>query len=146
MRTSGRPTRSVLRLIDANTNRALEGLRVCEEIARFHLESRQAFEQLRRLRHAIAQVVRRLPVRPIELVGARDSARDIGRRAPAPRIESLERLLLMNFQRTKESLRTLEECSRIMAPQHTSSFQHLRFRTYDAERKLLLTLAAVRHR
>ncbi len=136
---------AVLRLIDANTNRALEGARVCEEIVRFYLESPRCFRQIRALRHAIAQAVRRLPIRPVDLVAARASGRDIGRRSASRRIDSLERLFVINFQRTKESLRTLEECTRLIAPEHTAAFQRLRFRTYEVERALLLLVAAVRH-
>ena len=136
----------VLRLVDANANRALEGLRVCEEIVRFHIGSPRVFTAARRLRHGVAEAVRKLPVRPAELLKARDSRRDVGRRAPASRVESLERLLLINFQRAKESLRTLEECARLLAPVLTPEFQRLRFTAYELERDCLLSLAAVRHR
>ena len=137
--------RAVLRLIDANANRALEGLRVCEDIIRFHLESRRAFRRIRTLRHAVAQTVVRLPLTAVELASARASREDIGRRSPSGRVGSLERLLLINFQRVKESLRALEECSRLLDPRHAAAFQRLRFRTYEAERDALLALAALRH-
>ena len=140
---SGRP---VLRLLDANANRALEGLRVCEDICRFHLEAAQSYRHLRALRHAVAAAVRALPVSPLELVRARESGRDVGRRAPAGRTPSLERVLLVNFQRSKEALRTLEECARLVSPKHTATFQRLRFRAYDLERDTLIRLAALRHR
>jgi thiamine-phosphate pyrophosphorylase len=136
----------VLRLVDANANRALEGVRVCEELLRFHWEWRAGFVRLRRMRHAIARAVNRLPATPVELVRARESGRDVGRRAAASSVRSEERLLLINFQRAKESLRTLEECSRLIAPRRTSAFQRLRFQIYDAERDTLLRLAALRHR
>ena len=135
--------RAVLRLIDANANRALEGLRVSEEIVRFHVESPAFFRRVRALRHAIALAVSRLPVSRRELVDARASGRDIGKRAPAARVASLERLMVINLQRTKESLRALEECARLISPRHTGVFQRLRFRTYEVERDLLL--ATLRH-
>lgn len=139
--------RAVLRLLDANANRALEGLRVCEEIIRFHLGSAQAFRRARALRHAVARAVRLLPVSPRERARARDSSRDPGRRSPSSRVRSLEQLLVINLQRTKEALRTLEECSRLIGPTpRAAAFQRLRFRTYDLERTLLLRLAALRHR
>ena len=138
--------RAALRLVDANANRALEGLRVSEEIVRFHYAAPRAFRRVRALRHAVAHAIRTLPVGSMELVRARASGPDVGRRASASRVESLERLLLINFQRAKESLRTLEECSRVIAPRRTSAFQRLRFTTYDLERDILLHLAAVRHR
>ena len=138
---------SLLRLLDANANRALEGLRVCEDIARFHLESPQGFRRLRSLRHAVAAAVKALPVGPTDSARARESGRDLGRRAEASSsVKSLERLLLIDFQRVKESLRVLEECARLMAPRRMMRFQELRFRTYEVERDLLLSLETVRDR
>ena len=143
-RSADGTSKSVLRLIDANANRALEGLRVCEEVIRFHFEAPALFRRSRALRHAIAQAVTRLPISPRELVRARESGRDVGRSSPASRVATLERLMIINLQRTKESLRTLEECARLIAPRHTGTFQRLRFRTYEVERDLLL--ATLRHR
>ena len=140
------PATAVLRLVDANANRALEGLRVCEDVVRFSLGSADAFHRIRALRHALARAVRELPVSPQALVRSRQSRRDPGRRAPSGRVASLEQLLLINLQRVKEALRTLEECARLIAPRQRASFQRLRFRTYEVERVLLLTLATVRHR
>ncbi len=137
---------SVLRVVDASANRALEGIRVCEEIVRFHWQRPRLFRRLRALRHGIAAGVRQLPVTPLELVRSRGSKRDIGRRAPSGKVGSLERMLVVNLQRAKESLRVLEECSRFLAPRQTATFQRLRFRTYEVERELLFTLAALRRR
>ena len=138
--------RSTLRLIDASANRALEGVRVCEEIVRFHWSNPRAFRRLRTLRHGIAGAVRRLPNTPRELIEARNSAQDPGRTASSAPVDSLERLLLINLQRAKESLRVLEECARVVAPPSSRSFQRLRFHIYEVERELLRKLAAVRHR
>ena len=41
------------RIIDANLNRSREGLRVCEEVARFHLSSPQLTRELKSVRHAV---------------------------------------------------------------------------------------------
>ena len=139
------PSSTVLRIVDANANRALEGLRVCEEIVRLHLGSSRHFRRLRLLRHAVAAAIRQLPLTTADLLGARDSRRDVGRRAATARVSSLERLLLINFQRAKEALRTLEECSRVVAPRPTTAFQAARFRTYQVERDVLLSLASLRH-
>ena len=137
--------RAVLRLLDANANRALEGLRVCEDIIRFHLESARTFRSARALRHGVAQAVRRLPVTATALIRARESRRDVGRRSSASRVASLERLLMINFQRAKEALRALEEISRLIAPRQTAAFQRLRFRTYEVERDTLLRVETLRH-
>jgi thiamine-phosphate pyrophosphorylase len=136
---------AALRIVDANANRALEGLRVCEDIARFHLGSPGLCARLRALRHGAASALSRLPFRPGELLKARDSARDPGRSAPSAGVPSLERLLLINFQRVKEALRALEETARLLAPRHARAFQRLRFRTYEVERDAVLRVAALRH-
>jgi len=138
--------RSLLRLIDANGNRALEGARVCEEIARLALAAPQSFRRMRAIRHGIAAAMRSLPVGRRQLLAARDTHADPGRRASAASVESAERLLVINFQRLKEALRVLEECSRVAAPRRAAAFQRLRFHAYDAERDLLLRLDAVRDR
>ena len=139
-----RAQRPLLRALDANTNRAREGLRVCEDLVRFVIGSERDFRQLRSLRHGLNRAMRRLPVTARQLVAARDSVRDPGRRARGAPVQSVEHLLLLNLQRTKEALRVVEECSRVLCPPAASVFQTLRFRTYDVERDLVLHLASVR--
>jgi thiamine-phosphate pyrophosphorylase len=136
----------LLRLLDANANRAVEGLRVCEDLARFALNAPSLFRRLRALRHDVGTAVRRLPVAPGTLVRARASTRDPGRRAATGSARSLEHLLMINLQRAKEALRALEEGARLLGPQHSRTFQRFRFRAYDLERDLVLHVAAVRHR
>ena len=138
--------RQLVRVLDANINRAQEALRVCEDVVRLGLSSSGPFRRLRALRHALGDAVRRLPVSPLERLHARDTLRDPGRRARPASVASLEQLLLINFQRTKEALRVLEESSRLVAPRYVTSFQQLRFRTYDVERSLLIHVATIRHR
>ena len=136
--------RAALRLLDANLNRAVEGVRFCEDIARFHLESPPLFRRLRSLRHRIRQAGGALPVDRLALLRSRRSRQDVGRRAKAAAAASLEQLLVINLQRAAEALRVLEECSRLLSPRHAAAFQRLRFQTYDLERALLLRLAALR--
>ncbi|MBI2885044.1 MAG: hypothetical protein HYY15_02600 [Candidatus Omnitrophica bacterium] len=141
---SARPQAAV-RLLDANANRALEGLRVCEDAIRFGLDDPTVLRRLRALRHAVAAALRALPVTPAELARSRNSRRDPGRAFASDPIPSLERMLVINLQRAKEALRVLEETCRLIAPAHAPTFQRLRFRAYDVERHLLLALAPVRH-
>ena len=44
------------RIIDANTNRAAEGMRVLEDIARFILEQPTTCEQIKTHRHSIRRI------------------------------------------------------------------------------------------
>ena len=136
----------VLRVLDANSNRAREGLRVCEDLVRFCVGSERQFQHVRSLRRALNAKLRRLPVKPADVVRFRDSQRDPGRLSRSPSVQSVEHLLLINLQRTKEALRVLEESCRLIAPRQAAGFQQLRFRTYHVERSLLIGLAALRHR
>ena len=45
----------LLRLVDANLNRASEGLRVVEDVSRFILDDNRLFLKLRDLRHSLIQ-------------------------------------------------------------------------------------------
>lgn len=137
---------SLLRMADANANRALEGLRVCEDLLRFYYAQASSVKRLRVLRHAIAAQVRRFPDYPKSLVSARNSKSDLGRRFRASKPASIEQLLLINFQRAKEALRCLEECSRWLKPSLTAGFQKNRFVLYTVESNVLIQLAALRHR
>ena len=136
----------LLRMLDANANRAREGLRVCEDLARFCLESPASFRAIRAVRQALNLELRRLPMSSAQLVRFRDSRQDVGRRASSSSVRSAEHLLLLNLQRAKEALRVLEECARVSAPRQAPQFQALRFQTYHVERQLLLRVAALRHR
>jgi thiamine-phosphate pyrophosphorylase len=150
----GAPARggSLWRVVDANANRAREGLRVCEDLVRFCLGSEVEFRRVRALRYALSRQLTTLaarsgasPTRGGQLVTARDSERDPGRRSRPAAVRSAEQLLIINLQRTKEAVRALEEASRVVAPRATAGFQDLRFDLYDAERRILLNVAAVRH-
>jgi len=137
---------SLFRMIDANANRALEGLRVCEDVARFHWGDAASVRRVRALRHAVARAVRALPVSAAGLAEVRAGRRDVGRRAAAEAADSLERVLVVNLQRAKEALRVLEECCRMVGGPHSAAFQRLRFQAYEVERGLLLRVASLRHR
>ena len=69
---------SINRIIDANINRAKEGLRVCEEITRFLLDDRKLTAEFKRLRHAIDGIVKKMPLSLSTLLNQRRSAGDVG--------------------------------------------------------------------
>jgi len=137
--------RAALRILDANANRALEGLRVCEEVARLYWERVGPYRKFRDLRHAVSEALHEISLPYGDLLRARDSKRDIGRDSSSDCLNSLDQLLRMNLQRVKEALRALEECSRIVAPDSRGAFQMLRFRTYGIERDVLLELETLRN-
>ena len=122
----------VLRLLDANLNRAREGLRVLEDTARFVWEKPAAFRALRQARHALDGATRRAYPR---LLKARESQNDMGRRlAETPR-RSAKGLVAANFRRVEEALRVLEEYGKVIAPGAAESFKGIRFRIYQLEKR-----------
>ena len=137
--------RAVLRVIDANLNRAREGLRVCEEVARFILENAPLTARLQKLRYALDRtVVRQIPV--AALFSARDIRSDPGRPALRRHAGGHRRyydLACANIRRVQEALRVLEEFSRISFPRAGRSFAALRFKTYAIEQTLYRRLSSL---
>lgn len=133
----------MLRLVDANLNRAGEGLRLLEDVARFVLNDAGLSQQLKDLRHSLAQAASPFQAR---LLTARDSGHDVGA-SLRPEIEmgrpDLLSLVRANARRVEESLRVLEEATR--SPEFEGvdwqAFQTARFAVYEIE-KQLVSLAA----
>ena len=69
------PTKEILRIIDANLNRASEGLRVMEEYARMALSDSGMTQKLKDMRHTLAVTDAGVQARMIQ---ARDAAGDVG--------------------------------------------------------------------
>lgn len=84
----GHEDRSALvwRVLDANANRAREGLRVVEDTARFVLNHPQAASAVRSLRHRLDGIVRNYYG---EFLRHRDIERDVGRENPSLRYNCL---------------------------------------------------------
>ena len=94
------------RLIDANGNRAAEGLRALEDVARFIFNDAGSSALAKDLRHRVRQAV------PPGVVAWRDTAGDVGTAITAP--GEMERarltdLIRANAARVQEALRAAEE-------------------------------------
>lgn len=142
-----RLTPSFLRVVDANLNRAREGLRVCEEVARFVLGHSTLTRRLRQVRYELNRVSR--PFFSRELFNARDAENDVGRKESHRHRGShlkCQDLVLANARRVQEALRVLEEFGRFQSVRASQEFERLRFRVYTVERDLLSALSTVRHR
>lgn len=139
--------RQFLRIIDANFNRAREGLRVCEEIARFILEDARLTYRCQRIRYELSALEKDFQRK--KLLSVRDSGQDIGRpavRRQGPSRKRLQDLVMANMKRVEESLRVLEEFARLHLPPRARRFGTLRFHAYELEKDLISRLSALRHR
>ena len=77
MRESGKIRgRSIYRVIDANLNRAVEGARVCEEMARFILRDKKLTLEYKTARHNIVGAFKALRIDSRLLLESRDSDKD----------------------------------------------------------------------
>jgi thiamine-phosphate pyrophosphorylase len=124
----------VWRLLDANANRAREGLRIVEDTARFVLDKPTEAKAIRGLRHGLDELVR---THYKQLLSARDVTHDSGRtNAAKPYKGGVQALLAANFKRCEEALRVLEEYGRVMSPKAVKGAQALRFKVYQWETKL----------
>jgi thiamine-phosphate pyrophosphorylase len=124
----------VWRLLDANANRAREGLRVIEDTARFVLGKPKSAKAFRALRHELDELVRHYYKK---LLSKRDVVHDNGRSNTAkPYKEGVRALLAANFKRCEEALRVLEEYGRVMSPKVVTVAQSLRFKVYVLEKRL----------
>ncbi|MCX5697670.1 MAG: thiamine-phosphate pyrophosphorylase [Candidatus Omnitrophica bacterium] len=127
---------AVDRILDANFNRAKEGLRVCEEIARFIIEDRGLTSGLKELRHAINGLSGRL-VSLKEQLAPRRSLKDVGFSVYARELKRKDYtdIFFANIQRAKESLRVLEEFAKLQNRAVALGFKRLRYKLYELERK-----------
>lgn len=133
------------RIIDANINRTKEGLRVCEEIARFILESRSLTFKFKQIRHEIDTLIKKLPIE--DLLKERESNKDIGKNIFLKELErnSLQDIFSANLQRIKESLRVLEEFCKLKHRDLAKAFKKIRYDIYGLEKRASGKILALCH-
>ena len=132
--------RDVLRIIDANSNRTREALRVVEDILRFSLEDGRLASALKDERHKVGRTCDLMLRRGLKGLAARDTAGDPGRTSMSPGEASRRNLLdilIANFRRAEESLRVLEEVAKLVDVKLAGVLKRSRFRVYDLEKTCL---------
>ena len=131
-------TKSIKRIIDANINRLKEGLRVCEEIARFIIESHSLTSDFKRIRHEIDRLVKNVSGNTrLALIIERDSLRDVGKNINTKELNrgNYQDIFFANMQRAKESARVLEEFSKLSNKNVAIRFKKIRYDIYEVEKK-----------
>lgn len=130
----------VMRLIDANSNRAREALRVMEDYARFVLDSQPLSAQLKGLRHDLAAAL--ADILPHAILH-RDTEGDVGtqNKTPAELVrEDVRHVVVAAGKRFAEALRAMEEFSKTCSPPAAAALESLRYRFYTVEQTIHLTL------
>ncbi len=125
---------AVYRILDANLDRAREGLRIIEEWCRFGLNSTPLTQECKQLRQELAGW------HSPEIHAARDTPSDPGTELTHVQEEerrSLHHLLQANFCRVEEALRVLEEYGKLYRVEMGSSCKQMRYRVYTLESNLI---------
>lgn len=126
--------RIINRIIDANINRAKEGLRVSEEVTRFILNDKSLTLKLRNARHEIDTIFEY--TKKEDLLNARNSTSDIGKDISKGELKrkDYKDIFFANIQRAKESVRVLEEFSKVINTKKALNFKKVRYWLYEIER------------
>lgn len=119
---------------------------MAEEVVRFAMNSVALQKSLKRCRHDIQQVLDEFAISPHALIRTRDTRGDVGRKPSAleNRRGDLASVFLANVQRVKESLRALEEFSKLIDPKASRNLKEIRFRVYALEKRALPKMEALR--
>jgi thiamine-phosphate pyrophosphorylase len=125
-------TAGIYRVIDANLNRAKEGLRVCEEITRFILDDSKLTSNFKNLRHKINSHIKGLDNFSLLSEVKRSGFKDI---------------FSANIQRVKEAVRVLEEFTKLDDVDIALDLKQIRYDIYELEKKVIKKFSSVlRHR
>ena len=125
-------------MIDANVNRAAEGLRVLEDVARFHLNDASLSEHCKRYRHTIRHAFPNCMLH-------RDTRADVGTTISTKEEQhrsSLHDIVIASSNRCCEALRVIEEGVKLEAS--SVSIQDLRYAIYDTSQQLLRKLGSTK--
>lgn len=125
-------------LIDANINRAEEGLRVVEDICRFVLCEPVFWAKLKQIRHSLNDVRQEIGWAGI-LSGRQGS--DFGLKQVVNSEyyrQSLANIIQANVARVCQSMRVLEEFSKVYKVDLAYKLESLRYEMYVLEYKLLI--------
>jgi thiamine-phosphate pyrophosphorylase len=136
----GDESSAILRVVDANANRAREALRVMEDYARFVLSDQELSLAIKSLRHDLSAALK-----PISGDGLlhRDTPSDVGTGNKTPQELSrrdLAEVVTAAGKRLSEALRTIEEFCKVSMPQIAVKIEAIRYAGYDIEQRLGRTL------
>jgi len=125
----------VERIIDANVNRLIEGLRVVEDLLRFDSLKTGVSKKIKSLRHEITAQVEKM-----SLIENRKAQNDAGRlvteKAEYDR-SNIIGIYRANFKRAQEACRVIEEVSKLNSISLAKYFESLRYKLYDIEQEVV---------
>lgn len=129
--------REIYRILDANLNRAREALRVIEDCGRFVLNDPAITSMAKHYRSDLKELYDKLP--NAELLISRDTPSDHGTDLTSPSEpvrKDLQAVCSAACKRLTESLRTVEEYCKIVAPEQVLGVERMRYDAYTLEQRL----------
>jgi len=130
----------IFRVLDANFNRAKEGLRVCEDVSRFVCDQAAWTRSFKDVRHSLTDIQGSLNRKA--MLKNRDIISDVGKRSSETefRRKDVRDIFFANIQRVKESIRVLEEFMKLLNKKQAQELKAARYQIYDLERKTHLRI------
>lgn len=130
------------RMFDANVNRACEGMRTLEDLARFLLDDGGLAGRAKDARHAVRAAAS--TVGPRRLVAWRDTPGDVGTTISTEQ-EGMRAnagtLAIAAGNRVAEALRACEEAAKALGLD-AAAFEAARYEAYEIQKRLVLALGA----
>lgn len=128
--------KKIFRLIDANLNRAKEGLRVIEDILRFIADDKKLTAKTKKIRHSITGYINKSGF-PQKILLERQILKDVGRETISSELKrkNISDIFMANIQRVKESIRVLEEFFKLTDNDTSKKFKGLRYKLYHLEKE-----------
>jgi len=129
--------KNLYRIVDANFNRAKEGLRVCEDICRFVYDAKGQTRKWKDLRHQLTKVVLSFGLKRI--VHSRNIQGDVGKATTRTELKrnQIADIFYANSQRVKESIRVLEEFAKLLNKTKARELKKIRYQVYALEKKIV---------
>ena len=128
---------AVHRVLDANINRAAEGMRVLEDIARFVLNNKGLCESIKNCRHELRTHTPKTT--------SRDTKNDVGTTVSTLQEESrnsLHDVATAAGNRVAEALRVIEELLKLESQQNST--ETIRYTMYDLSAEVIGLLGATK--
>lgn len=124
----------IYRVLDANFNRAKEGLRVCEDVCRFVYDRRAMTKSFKDIRHDLTAAMKVFKLK--DVIAHRDIRSDVGRKSSVTEMKrkTVKDIMYANLQRIKESVRVLEEFSKLSSTKAAENLKKIRYKVYQLER------------
>jgi thiamine-phosphate pyrophosphorylase len=129
---------AALRILDANLNRASEGLRVVEDYCRFALDDLHLARRCKEIRHGLVSALSSISTPA--LAAARESQQDVGAEISTPQEgdrQSLAHIAAASWQRVQQALRVIDECVKLLAPAAATAIERLRYQSYTLAKACL---------